>query len=270
MDVLQATCIALIQGITEFLPISSSAHVQFPALLLGWEDQGLHFDVATHAGSLVAVLIYFRHRLISLARGSFNTLRYRQPSNEFSTVMKLAIATLPVVIAGYFAQDIVANEARNLLIIVVNTVLFALLLWFADIVGKRHQHQASSNESPTYLAAFLIGLAQVTALMPGVSRSGVTMTAALLLGMSRTHSATFAFLLAIPVIFAAFTFTSTDLYFSQTAFDLSTFLVGFLVAMGSAYLCIDIFLKIIERVGMLPFVIYRLLIGLALGIVLWL
>ncbi len=272
METLQTVCIALIQGITEFLPISSSAHIQFPSLLLGWEDQGLQFDVAVHAGSLLAVLTYFRRKLIALAIGSCKSLRYRQSSEELDLVTKLIIATIPVLIAGFLFRDDVASATRDLSIIVFTTVLFGLLLGAADWRTHRLRAQGHVFEdtNPSFLVALAIGCAQVFALIPGTSRSGVTITAALLLGLGRRQAATFSFLLSIPVIFGAFVITLYDLNQLETSFDIQRFGIGFFVAAISAYLCIDFFLKIIERVGMWPFVVYRLVVGVLLGMLIWL
>ena len=272
METLQAVCIALIQGITEFLPISSSAHIQFPSLLLGWDDQGLHFDVAVHAGSLLAVLVYFRRRLLALTIGSIQSLKNRQSSEELDLVTKLIIATVPVLIAGFLFRDAVASATRDLSIIVFTTILFGLLLGLADwrTHHLRLQGHVFDDRNPTYIVAFAIGCAQIFALIPGTSRSGVTITAALLLGLGRTQAATFSFLLAIPVIFGAFVLTLYDVNQLEASFNIQRFGIGFLVAAISAYLCIDFFLKIIERVGMWPFVVYRLAIGVLLGLMIWL
>ena len=272
METLQTICIALIQGITEFLPISSSAHIQLPSLLLGWEDQGLHFDVAVHAGSLLAVIVYFRHRLTALTIGTVKSLKSRQFGEELDLASKLAIATIPVLIAGFFFQDFVATATRDLSIIVYATVFFGLLLGAAD--WRTHRLKARGwqfeDTNPSFLVALAIGCAQVFALIPGTSRSGVTITAALLLGLGRTQAATFSFLLAIPVILGAFALTLYDLSQLDTSFDIQRFGIGFLVAALAAYLCIDFFLKVIERVGMWPFVAYRLFIAVLLGLMIWL
>ena len=272
METLQTVCIALIQGITEFLPISSSAHIQFPSLLLGWDDQGLHFDVAVHGGSLLAVLAYFRRRLLALTTGSIKSLRNRQFGEELDLVTKLIIATIPVLIAGFLFRDAIASAMRDLSIIVFTTVLFGLLLGLADWRTHRLRAQGHvfENRNPTFLVALAIGCAQIFALIPGTSRSGITITAALLLGLGRTQAATFSFLLAIPVIFGAFVLTLYDLNQLEASFEIQRFGIGFFVAAISAYLCIDLFLKIIERVGMWPFVVYRLAIGVLLGMVIWL
>ena len=272
METLQTVCIALIQGITEFLPISSSAHVQFPSLLLGWQDQGLHFDVATHAGSLVAVLAFYRQKLMSLAIGTYRSLRVRSFNEETDLVLKLVVATLPVVVVGFLFRDFIATETRNLPTIVTTTILFGVLLGLADWRTGHLKKQGHTfvETNPTYLAAVAIGFAQVLALIPGTSRSGITITAALLLGLGRTQAATFSFLLAIPVIIAAFSLTLFDLQQSTIEIDYVKFGLGFGIAAISAYLCIGAFLSVIEKVGMWPFVVYRLIVGVLLGMLVWL
>ncbi|MCE2406048.1 MAG: undecaprenyl-diphosphate phosphatase [Pseudomonadales bacterium] len=272
METLQTICIALIQGITEFLPISSSAHIQLPSLLLGWDDQGLHFDVAVHAGSLLAVVTYFRQRLVNIATGTVKSLRSGQSNEDLDLAAKLIIATVPVLIAGFLFREDVAAATRNLSIIVVATMLFGVLLGIADWRTSRLQARGYvfADTNPGYFVAFAIGCAQIFALIPGTSRSGVTITAALLLGLGRTQAATFSFLLAIPVIFGAFVLTIYDLNQLEVTFDIQRFGIGFVVAAISAYLCIDFFLRVIEKIGMWPFVVYRLAIGVLLGLMLWL
>lgn len=271
LDIQQAICIALIQGITEFLPISSSAHLQLPPLLLGWNDQGIYLDVATHAGSLVAVVVYYRVRLFTLASASLEAIKTRQTSEDFNLLLKLIVATLPAIVVGFLAFDWFETEARRLNLITVNTIVFALFLWFADRHSRKRTAESGNLETLTFPIALLIGLAQTIALMPGVSRAGITMTAALLLGLSRTHAATFSFLLSIPIIVAAFSLTSYQLFQApDVEFNVIQMVVGFSVAAVSAYLCIDIFLRVIEKIGMLPFVIYRIVLGIFLGVLLWL
>ena len=272
METLQTICVALIQGITEFLPISSSAHVQFPALLLGWKDQGLHFDVATHAGSLLAVLAFYRRKLTSMTVGTFQSLRSHRYNDDMDLVAKLILATVPVIIVGFLFREIIAAQTRNLSIIVVTTILFGLALGLADWHASRRRARGHllSQTNPSFLVALIIGCAQVLALVPGTSRSGITITVALLLGLGRTQAATFSFLLAIPVIVAAFALTIFDARDSPQPFELAQFGIGFIVSAVSAYVCIGFFLRVIEKIGMWPFVVYRVLIGLLLGSVLWL
>lgn len=272
METLQTICIALIQGITEFLPISSSAHIQLPTLLLGWQDQGLQFDIAVHGGSLLAVLAYFRHRLVTLATGTLKTLRLRELNNESDLLFKLIIATLPVVVVGFLIREQVATTMRDLSVIVLTTILFGLLLGVAEWRTRRLISSGLTflDSNPNFFVVLLIGLAQVLALIPGTSRSGITISIALLVGLSRTQAATFSFLLAIPVIAGAFLLSLFDLSMQADPIDVFNFALGFLVAAVSAYLCISLFLHVIEKIGLWPFVIYRVAIGIWLGLVIWL
>ncbi|MYD43089.1 MAG: undecaprenyl-diphosphate phosphatase [Gammaproteobacteria bacterium] len=272
METLQTICIALIQGITEFLPISSSAHIQFPALLLGWDDRGLHFDIAIHAGSLLAVVAYFRRTLAELGIGSLASLKNRSINVHSELAIKLALGTLPILFAGFFLAEFAANEARHLVVIVATTLGFGILLGLADWRTTRLQARGHifDDTNPSYLAAIVIGIAQIFAIVPGTSRSGVTITAALLLGLSRTQAAKFSFLLAIPAIMGAFALMLLEVGEAAGSFNLVQFVIGFVVAGISAYLCIGFFMTVIEKIGMWPFVIYRLVIGVLLGCVLWL
>lgn len=272
METLQTICIALIQGITEFLPISSSAHIQFPTLLLGWDDRGLHFDIAVHAGSLFAVVVYYRNTLVDLTFGSIASVKNRRFNEQLELATKLFIATVPVVLAGVLLVDYVAIAVRNLAIIVSATLVFGVLLGCADwrtrVLKARGHEFAEAN--PSYAVAFAVGVAQVFALIPGTSRSGVTITMALLLGLGRTQAANFCFLLAIPVIVGAFVLSVAKLAGDETVFDIWQFVIGFLVAGISAYLCIAGFLAVIEKIGLWPFAAYRIVIGILLGLFIWL
>jgi len=255
----QALCLALVQGLTEFLPISSSAHLILPSLLLGWPDQGLAFDVAVHLGTLTAVVWYFRRDLLALAFGSLRGLAARRATDELQEVTYLAIASVPAVLAGLLLSDLM-DSLRSLPVIAATTLLFALLLGYAD---RRVTPQAAP-QLRRWSTALLIGLAQALALVPGTSRSGITITAGLLLGLSRPAAARFSFLMSIPIIAGAALLQVLDLLASPI--DTPWPLLGgaTLIAALSAYSCIALFLKLIERVGMLPFVVYRLALGLVL------
>ena len=173
-DWVQVVVLALIQGITEFLPVSSSAHLILPAQIWGWIDQGFLFDVAVHAGTLCAVLWYFRDTAINLAK----SILPGGPGDQ-SELWTLVVATVPVVLAGLLLKDVIATDARAVNVIIVTTLLFGMLLGVADRFSRR----GAQHSGPVSLRdALLIGLAQVFALIPGTSRSGVTITAALFLG----------------------------------------------------------------------------------------
>ena len=266
MDILQAILLALIQGITEFLPISSSAHLILPSQLLGWADQGLAFDVAVHLGSLCAVVLALRGELVRLTIGSLQALRQRSLNAELKLVLWVGLGTLPVVVAGLLLKDLVELHLRSALVIAVMTILFAIPLWFADRrLPRGAAGPAGRDEFSLGLRdVVLIGLAQCLALVPGTSRSGVTMTVALLLGLSRTAAARFSFLLSIPAIAGAATLSTLDLVQAPNAVDWTAMAVGFSAAAVSAWLCIRFFLALLERTGFLPYVIYRLMLGAVL------
>ena len=258
MDLTQAVILALIQGITEFLPISSSAHLILPSALTDWPDQALAFDVAVHLGSLVAVLAYFRREIATFISGSARFVTGGGYGPDVDLMLKVGLATLPVVVAGFLFRDYIAAELRGIAVIAVTTIAFGLLLGYAD-----RRHGASDDLSWKY--AMYIGFAQTLALIPGTSRSGITITAALLLGMSRTMAARVSFLLSIPTIAGAALLLSLDLIETgisgQKALNL---MVGFVLASVSAYACIHAFIQLVERTGMMPYVIYRLVLGLVL------
>lgn len=269
MDLIQALILALIQGITEFLPISSSAHLILPSAVLGWPDQGLAFDVAVHLGSLTAVSLAMREELLRMAGGSVEAIRERRSNPEFRLVLWVGMATLPVLVAGLLAKDLVETSLRSALVIAATTIGFGLALWHAD---RREQRlMAGAGRSEYQLGprdVVVIGLAQCLALIPGTSRSGITMTAGLLLGLSRTASARFSFLLSMPTIAGAATLSLVDLLSDPAPVDWVALGTGFLAAAASAWLCIHFFLALLERTGFLPYVIYRLVLGTALLILL--
>ena len=263
MDYIQAILLALIQGLTEFLPVSSSAHLILPAQLLGWPDQGLAFDVAVHTGTLIAVIVYYRASLRSLlfatlGRGDALVERRRE-------VVCLALATLPAVAVGVLFADMIDSVLRGIPVIATTTLLFGVLL------GLSYAYRAPGiDEQPiTRLDhAILIGLAQAFALIPGTSRSGVTMTAALFLGYNMASAARFSFLLSIPVIAGALLlmlvrewgalFASSSVLLTVSAM---------LIAALSAYATIAFFVSLVARVGMMPFVIYRIFLAMVLFLI---
>jgi len=255
IDWWQAFLLALIQGLTEFLPISSSAHLILPSDILDWDDQGLAFDVAVHLGSLMAVIWYFRQKVGSLVVGGMQSLGGNWTESGRLAWM-LVLATIPAALVGLILGDFIEENLRSARVIAATTLMGALLLALAD----KTQHRDRGLEDLTWLFVLIIGLAQATALIPGTSRSGITMTMALLLGLRRTSAAEFSFLMAIPVILLSAMWKSLDL-FAMQQFPRDTLLIGISVSAISAYLCIKYFLKLIERVGFMPFVIYRLLLG---------
>lgn len=283
-NLFQSTLLAIIQGLTEFLPISSSAHLILPSQLLGWPDQGLAFDVSVHLGSLLAVLLYFHGELWQLFRAwllsVFSLLGHRQSDKQNSqTAVKpdaapkedygklawyLIFASVPAAVAGFFGEDLIAVYARNAGIIAMTSILFGLLLWWADTRTKRFDTLLNLSLKQ----AMIVGLAQALALIPGTSRSGITMTAALILGFSREAAARFSFLLAVPIIAGSGALQATQLIALGINLE-QWFLLGYgaLVSAIVAFLCIHYFLRLITRIGYLPFVVYRITLGLLLLVI---
>jgi len=257
MDFEQILGLGLLQGLTEFLPISSSAHLILLPLLLGWEDQGLAFDVAVHVGTLIAVVSYFRKDISKLIVGWFLSVFKQQQSQDSRLAWMVIIGTIPVGLVGLFAGDLIEIYLRSPLVIAISTIVFGLLLWWADANGQRNK----SEEGLTLKAALTIGLYQVLALIPGTSRSGITMTAGLVLGLTREAAARFSFLLSVPLIFLAGGLKTIELAGSAIAIDWFAIIAGVVISALSAFACISLFLKMLEKIGMLPFVIYRLLLG---------
>lgn len=258
-DLIRATCLALIQGLTEFLPISSSAHLIFPSAIFGWEDQGLAFDVAVHFGSLFAVVMYFRKDILQIFIAWTLHISKRQDSDEARLAWMIILATLPIVIAGFLLKDTVDNYLRSANVIASTTILFAILLWFADKQTKPTKAISQLN----WRAFLMIGVSQVLALIPGTSRSGITMTAGLFCKLNRKDSARLSFLLSIPAVAGATLLSFIDLL-DERSVNWLELLYGCLLSAFFSYLCIHYFLKLITSLGFMPFVVYRLLLGVML------
>tara|TARA_B100000745_G_scaffold78059_1_gene47478 strand:- start:2255 stop:3061 length:807 start_codon:yes stop_codon:yes gene_type:complete len=264
MTWLEAFLLAVIQGLTEFLPISSSAHLILPSQLLGWEDQGLAFDVAVHVGSLVAVVTYFHKEVWQLAMAWFKQFGASGQSRDSLLAWAVIIGVIPAGVIGYLVNDYVELYLRSILVIAITTLLFGVLLGWSD---KISHPQPITEYQLTFKHILIIGFAQALALIPGTSRSGITMTAGRFLGMTRQASARYSFLLSIPLILAAGAFKTLELAESPQPVDWWVIFVGFALAAVSAYVCIAFFLKLIDKIGMMPFVIYRLGLGMILLVI---
>ena len=258
MDSLQLIILSLVQGLSEFLPISSSAHLILVSKLSGWPDQGITFDIAVHLGTLSAVLFHYRSALLFTNKQVHSKL-----FDKVNMIKMMVIGSLPLFCIGYLFEDIIISDLRDPIVIAVATIVFAVLLWFAD---SRH---TGNDQSLSMSGILWIGFAQALALIPGTSRTGITLTAALLLGFSRTQSTNIAFLLAIPAIAGSSFYTIFKLSQLPT-FDMWPVLIlGFIIAAVVALLTIRLFIKLIEVIGLLPFVVYRLLLGSVLLLLYW-
>lgn len=259
MDIIQIIVLALVQGLTEFLPISSSAHLILVPYLTDWPDQGLAFDVAVHVGTLTAVVIYFRKEINVMFFAWLASLKGKH-SEDSKLAWAVLIGTVPVGIAGLLFKDVISDHLRTPLVIAVTTILFGLLLGYSHCSGKRQRDEHSLS----WRDIIVIGCAQAIALIPGTSRSGITITAGLLLGLTASAAARFSFLLSIPVILLAGGVETLDYLEVASINDMSDLVIGALISAVSAYLCIHYFLMLLEKIGMTPFVIYRLLLGIVL------
>lgn len=260
MSFVDIIVLALIQGLSEFLPVSSSAHLILPSALFGWEDQGHAFDVAVHVGSLLAVMIYFREDIARMMVAWLSHGFSQQQTDDSKLAWWVIIATLPAVVMGFLFKPLVEEYARSALVIATTTIGFGLLLWYADATAKLRKNVYEI----TWKSALFIGFAQVLAIIPGTSRSGITMTAGLMLGLNRESAARFSFLLSMPVILGAGLLVTWDLIQDPAPVDWFSMALGAVLSFVSAYLCIYLFLAWISRIGMLPFVIYRLVLGAVL------
>jgi len=256
----QAVVLAVVQAVTEFLPISSSGHLILVPYFLGWPDQGLAFDIATHTGTLLAILAYFWRDVRDLVVGFFTGAPTSADGSYAPRPLAWAIAlgTIPAGLAGLAFKDWIATEARNPLLIAGTTFLYALLLFWADRSGR---HEREIGELG-WRDALLIGTAQALALVPGTSRSGVTITAALLLGFARPAAARFTFLLIIPISVLVAVLDAVELaQAGVTAEQLMAMALGLAVSAVVGYLVIAWFLSWLRQRRLTVFVVYRLLLA---------
>jgi undecaprenyl-diphosphatase len=260
IGLLQALVLALLQGLTEWLPISSSAHLILFPRLVGWPDQGLGFDVAVHAGSLLAVLVYFRREIAAMAGDWTRSVLHRRLEGEAKLAWAVLLGTIPVGLAGLAFKDVVETAMRDPHILAWALIGFGAALWLADVLGRRQR----SEHQLTWRDVVVIGLAQALALIPGTSRSGITMTAGLAVGWTRAAAARFSFLLAIPVLVLAGGLDVLDWLQGEARQPAAILLTGFAASALAAYACIWAFLAWIARIGMAPFVVYRIALGILL------
>ncbi|BBA33762.1 UDP-diphosphatase 2 [Methylocaldum marinum] len=257
MDCHHVYFLALLQGLTEFLPISSSAHLILMPVIFGWHDQGLAFDVAVHIGTLTAVVVYYAGALKDMAGAWFGSISGKGMNTDARLAWYVILGTIPAGIAGLAANAYVEAVLRNPLVIATSTIVFALVLWLAQ---KLSAEQRTDNDI-NWRDALVIGLFQAVALIPGTSRSGITITGGLFRGLDRKAAARFSFLLSIPVTALAGLLKTYQLLESDQAVSWWNMFLGALLSGVVAYIAIDWFLKLLDRIGMLPFVIYRLILG---------
>lgn len=260
MSLFQLFVLALVQGITEFLPISSSGHLALVPEMTSWPDQGLAMDVAVHVGTLGAVMLYFRQDVARVALGGLGFVGRRADAGDKRLFGHLVIATIPVVIAGLALKLSGYDEAlRSPLVIAAASIGFGIILYAADMLAARTKAIARM----TYGHAVTLGLAQVLALIPGASRAGTTMTAARALGYTRPEAARFSMLMSIPTILAAGSLLGLDVLQGGEALGLDA-LIGAALSFVSALAAIHFLMKWLEGASMTVFVVYRVLLGVLL------
>jgi len=259
MDFIQTIILAIVQGVSEFLPISSSAHLILVPKLGDWVDQGLAFDVVLHLGTLSAVIFYYRHSIGEIIVAFFS----KNPNADVNAKLGwgVIIATIPVGIAGLLFKGVIEDNLRSPEVIAYATLLFGLLLGLADYLNRK---RGTFKTDIGWLDMLIIGIFQALALIPGTSRSGITITAALLLGFGYKLALKFSFLLSIPVIVLSSLLIFVDLYQTPEPVNWIFLATGFLTAGIFAYLTLYFFIKSLEKISMLPFVAYRIILAAVL------
>tara|TARA_Y100001970_G_scaffold107404_1_gene134327 strand:- start:108 stop:893 length:786 start_codon:yes stop_codon:yes gene_type:complete len=256
---LQYFLIGVIQGFTEFLPISSTGHLILFAQLTNWEDQGLFTDIAVHFGTLFAVMIYLRKDIYYFLTNIFQFKFF-----EDQIIFKIILATLPAIILGYFIYDYVSIYFRSIQLIALSSIVFAIILFFADRVKMK----SKSWNKITYIEALVVGLFQLLAFIPGASRAGVTITGARLLGYDRLNAARLSMMLSIPIILASMTLSFIKIFKEDyISVNLYQSFSAALVALITALLSIIFLMRFIKKANFNIFIIYRIVLGIVLLVI---
>lgn len=257
MTTIQIVVLALVQGLTEFLPVSSSGHLVLVPALAGWSDQGLVFDVAVHLGSLVAVCTFFRKDIAGLVRGGLRLAGGETQGVEQRLALAIVVATVPAAVAGLLFAGWIEENLRNPVVVVFELSVFGILMALADRLAPRTRNITNV----TLRDALLIGLAQALSLVPGTSRSGITITVGRALGFARQDAARFSFLMSAPIILLAGGYKSVSLLLSGEPVVWPALGLGVIVSAVVAYVTIEFFMRFVSKIGLLPFAVYRLLLA---------
>lgn len=259
MSIIQAITLGIIQGLTEFLPVSSSGHLIFIPVLFGWQDQGIAFDVVVHLGSLLAVVVYFRKKLGQLIRAFFS--RNTAYASDRRLAWFVGLSIIPAGAVGYFLE----TNSRSALVVGISFIVWGIMLGIADWYQKQRVKTGKKETDVNHLSkkqVLLIAVAQAIALIPGTSRSGITMTAGLGSGLSKKAAAEFSFLMSVPIIFLAGMMKVLEFVEQGSAgVSAGALSAGFIAAGLSGFLAITGLMKLIQSRGFLPFVVYRVIIG---------
>ena len=257
MDVFKAIILGIIQGIAEFLPISSSAHLIIFPYLFGWEESGLAFDVALHFGTMMAVLVVFFKDWWKLFVGAISDVKNKKRSNDGKMFWYLVVATIPAVIAGLLLDDVIENVIRgNLWIIASCLAIMGMLIFLGDKWASKHYKKETKFEDITLKQALIVGVSQAFAIIPGFSRSGTTILGGRLLGISKEAITKFTFLLSVPVICGATILKVGDLVFTKDV------IVGVIASFAAGLLTIKFLLNYIKKHDFSVFAFYRVILAI--------
>jgi undecaprenyl-diphosphatase len=262
LEILQSIFLGIIQGLTEFLPVSSSAHLSALPKILGINSpllNSLAFDVVLHAGTLCAVAFFFWKKILALVSAFFKGLisGKARKAADFKLSIYIIIATVPAVLAALFFQDAIEGAFRNPLYTGTALILFGIILWLADEAGKKKKQTGQL----TLTDSIIIGLAQALSIVPGVSRSGITITAGLFAGLKREDAAEFAFLLSVPAIAGAFVFELRHIIHAGAAGNAAALVAGFMAAAVAGFAAIAFLISFVKKNPFTPFVLYRFALG---------
>lgn len=262
MSIIQAVVLGIVQGITEFLPVSSSGHLIFLPKIFGWSDQGLAFDVVVHLGTLVAVVLFFREKLWEVFTSFFSAGTEDEQKNKNLGWM-LLLSIIPAGVVGFFFEDFIENVIRTPQVVAVSLIVWGLVLGISDRYSKKLKENDKSDLSELgWGQVILISIAQAIALIPGTSRSGITMTAGLFTKLKKDTAAEFSFLMSVPIIALAGALKLWDLYQAGLGqLSLSGLVAGFIISAVSGFFAIWLLMSIIKKWNYMPFVFYRVLIG---------
>ncbi|MDQ3158767.1 MAG: undecaprenyl-diphosphatase UppP, partial [bacterium] len=249
MNVIEAILLGIVQGLTEFIPVSSSGHLLLVQQLLGLENNSLAFDVALHGGTLLALLAIFWRDLVKLAKGFFT----KTPETHIARL--IAVATIPAAVVGYFLQDAAESTFRSSKLVAVNLILVAIFMLVVEYLVKRKK-QMKNIDKITWKEGIAVGVAQAVAILPGTSRSAMTITTGLLTGVDRVSATRFSFLLGIPITFGAILKVFTD--DATMDLDISLVIIGIITAFASGILAINFLLKYLKNHSLHIFAYYRI------------
>ncbi|WP_158891791.1 undecaprenyl-diphosphate phosphatase [Amycolatopsis anabasis] len=258
----EALVLGLVQGLTEFLPISSSAHLRVTAALAGWDDPGAAFTAVTQIGTELAVILYFAKKIGNILMAWFFSLYKKDWRGHPDARMGwlVIVGSIPIVVLGLFFQDDIDHSFRDLRVTATMLIVFGIILWIADRIGRKYR----DLDHLTVPHGLGFGLAQALAIIPGVSRSGGTTSAGLLMGYKRADAAEYSFLLAVPAVFGSGLYKLTDIGENGQAAQWGPTILATIVAFGVGYLVIAWLMAYIKKRSFLPFVVYRIALGVLL------